>query len=442
MNRYIASNEWQLTDFLVLPAAREVPESSLFAVHRLNDVTLLTGSNLPVNRVADDSGQQIGWVLGWPIDLDQKTIVSARPDAPLRFSGDLDRVRERVSAWAGRFAVILLSEHTRVIFTDAGGALSVCYCGVSRIVGSRPALVAGDREPDPTRKQQLNALTEQSGDWYPAGQSAWPSIQMLLPNHELLLSEMTARRVSSPQNPGTVSDERRPTRIPETIEQVRKILTAQIESLTSNGELYIALTAGQDSRMLLSVCRDYLSRVKFFTNVKNLDQNSADREIPAQLAHEFSLNYQTVSDLQELPARNHPIALGYGGEVTAAFYWSRRWRDILKPLSTINLCSRLQYGMDCPEFIQRAMTRWKKSLGSARRDDVLDRLYQEFRLGCTMGPALAGYDAHCQFALFPFNHSWIFENARKLPRRYRYGGTLRKDICAAAWPELQSLPYG
>jgi len=239
-----------------------------------------------------------------------------------------------------------------------------------------------------------------------------------------------------------------------------------ITTVASQYPLYMTLTAGRDSRMLLACARDVCDRTIFFTFT--LRRDTADAHIARVLAQRFNLQHLQLRKIyadpvaldvwQEKTGRSiageiwkmhttmhnldpkRVIMPGMAGEVGRGFYWYPTDTGAT-PLTPADLVARCHLPWH-PRFAAPAQA-WLDSLPTTNTFCRLDLLYLEQRLGCWGGPQCYGGDARnmTTIQVFPLAHRKIFEAMFALPIDYRREQRLAVDICRAVWPELTRLPY-
>jgi len=428
---------FQATDFLLTleEQSLEIENSSNLRREELAGVCLYVGQDLPVFSLVDNSRKQVGWLLGWPIDLLEKKLLSSEDssaEAPIVASPENpDELRERL---LGRYLVLFVERGSVRVIPDTCATLSTAYHRQRPVIASRPILIGCQPRAD----QMIQELREITENWYPVGLTEWEDVRLLYPNHQLALPDQRMTR-SFPHSRGW-----RPRAISrdEIIQLISDVLQTQIQVVTATQKVCMPLTAGSDSRMMLSASRHCLDKILFFTETSGLKSGDPDWEIPPKLAEQFSLNYLRVSDHQELDQRERVVMLGFGGEYSAGFYWSSRFRQRFRPLNLKSISSRLQFGENPPAPVRQILEEWMNSLVGIRRDSILDLLYQEFRLGCSMSPVLNAYDQGFRYAMYPYHSLNLYRKSLGLSRWCRWSGKIRRDVCRHLWPELQCYPYG
>jgi hypothetical protein len=247
----------------------------------------------------------------------------------------------------------------------------------------------------------------------------------------------------------------------DAVPEIAKIIQDTLAALQSRG-MYMSLTAGYDSRLLLACARSVIESVKFFTFMA--PQGGADEQISTALADRLGLSWEALSAVPATAEQSeaflrrtghvisgrireiHPtlasldpariVAPGLGGELARGHYW----RDAAPTgrLDADQLARRLRIPAH-PQFLD-SVGDWLTELGDAPTNWILDLAFLELDLGCWGGPQMYGTDPYGD-TLLPLSHPRVFELALGLPEPYRAADRLAIDVCRLLWPELLSLPF-
>lgn len=207
---------------------------------------------LPVEKVLDQKNNAI-YLIGLAVQTDQ-----SRED-PIeelkKNSNDLTNIYE---SWAGRW-VLLTSEELHM---DMGGLLGCFYLdyGDSLWISSSVNIL---KEVLEINNYDTTSLPGGAMKWYPLPTSSTPPINSLLPSQILLLKNGTIRaRELFPSKLLNLSEE-------EALDIIQSSLIEGIRRVSKTGKnLWIALSAGYDSRMLLAAALKAKVPVKTYTMKK------------------------------------------------------------------------------------------------------------------------------------------------------------------------------
>ena len=415
-------------------------------------------SDLPVGEIKDSEDMSIGWLIGYPIDRqglnnDIKLTVNSQAD------NFIERFETAIAEYGGRYVAILLSSVTSRLYLDPAGTLATVYCPSQQIAASTTTLIPYTEECGDNR-ELINAIQpEQRDGWYPFGLTPRNSIARLIPSHFLNLETWQSQRHWSPANilPTTDCD--------RSVAEIAEILTRQIKAIAQKYPIYLSLTAGRDSRMLLACSRGSLERIKFFT--RSIPDRAAklDCDVATKLANRFGLDYhilpyqtpsqteldrwlvqtgscvagrvwRSVRTLKQLEGDRIYLP-GIAAEVGRAFYW-RKHDTAEGAISAVEILERLRMPQT-PLLLQRA-EQWLAELPAKDRFEVLDILYLEQRLGCWAAPLHYGL-VNNGFCLSPFVNRRLFEIMLSLPTTYRQNQLLARDLIQQQWSELLDFPF-
>ena len=411
---------------------------------------------LPVGEIKAEV--TIGWLVGYPIDEQrlnnnlQLTVDSQNNDFLLQFE-------TRLAEYGGRYVAILLSSTASRLYLDPAGTLATVYCPTQQIVASTTTLIP-DAEGCGDNQQLIDVIQPQQRDgWYPFGLTPRKGVARLLPSHFLDLNKWQSQRHWSADKITPTTD------CKSSVAEIARILTRQIQAIAQEYPIYLSLTAGRDSRMLLACSRPSLERIKFFT--REIPDSSAelDCDLASKLANRFGLDYQilsyqtpsqaeldlwlrqtgncvagrvwqSVKTLKQLESDRIYLP-GIAAEVGRAFYW-RKQDTAESAISAVEILERLR--MPQTPLLQERAEQWLAQLPAKNRFEVLDLLYLEQRLGCWAGSLHYGL-VNNGFCLSPFVNRRLLELMLSLPIGYRQQQLLTRDLIQQQWSELLSLPF-
>lgn len=245
--------------------------------------------------------------------------------------------------------------------------------------------------------------------------------------------------------------------------EIASILDRHIAAVAVVMPIYMALTAGRHTRMLLACARTHLPRITFFTIPLPDPQADLDRVIARSLAKRFRLDYaplrweeptsaeldkwlyrtgacvagrvwKTPRTLQQLDPKRCVLP-GVYGDGAEGFYW--RDADFeTNRVSYADLLEQLTMPF-VPEIVELA-DHWLQQLPVRSRLAVLDLLHVEHRWGCWAGPQEYGNEG--MTVMSPYCHRRILQLMLTLPQDYRWQDRLPGDLIRLRWPELLEVP--
>jgi hypothetical protein len=239
--------------------------------------------SLPVTATTDRDGT-VWHLLGIAVQTDP----SRRTPVGEIAAGRSDEIEGLSSAWSGRWVLI----GRGILVTDAGGTLGCLYARRSGdgklVISSSAALVGG-------KVRSIDAappLRHGVGmDWYPAPASRFTGVCRLLPSQSLGI-EADARSVVKPR---PLLGEQVSESYDETLAYLETSLCTALRNLGASGRpLWLALTGGHDSRLLLAVMlREGMDFTTFTFDAPWISQ--ADRFLPSQLARDAGVPHHWIT---------------------------------------------------------------------------------------------------------------------------------------------------
>jgi hypothetical protein len=438
--------------------------------HFCGGYSLVAHPSLPVNGVLDKEENEIGYVLGWPIDQSGK-LVGTQIRLPFQVSArTVESVEKIIYSFGGRYVFVVLTPEVKRLYLDAGGTLAAVYSAKRKMACSTLAALVLDEPEHPLWSTPLGEFPDNKPNQYwPAGNTLDPHVSRLLPNHYLDLVNWRAIRHYPKSTLEAISEKD----LPDCIEKIVSLLRRHIAAVLENSHrVYMPLTAGRDSRMLLACSRASRDKVEYVTfDYRPWRRQRGDRVdlyISQRLEKRFGLRQLIIPISRNLPPGTelqylHRIGFaggagksrdffwachehldltaawltGFAGEVGRAFY-SRSTDSETDKMSPAEHLRRMNLPQS--DRLQDAMRAWLQELPDLPLSTLLDFVYLEHRLGCWAAPHLYGA-APFSINMMPFSHREIFDTMLRLPPAYRFSRALAGDIISTAWPELLALPH-
>ncbi|MEP1471037.1 MAG: hypothetical protein ABJK25_08710 [Halieaceae bacterium] len=355
----------------------------------------------------------------------------------------------------GRFVMLQQQGGRLLCTTDPGAQLPVVYRAESAELGSSPTVLewTGKLALDPSAAVAFRRADRTV--WFPFGATPFAGIERLLPGQTLELSSGGAQ----------LADVLIPTVKPVGVEQMHNMTREFVQALGREADsMECHLTAGWDSRMVLSATLQSKSQVNYVTYLPSGATARVDSQVARRIAQRFDLDHRVIPVQSPSPEeieqwlartshciRDSVVALtrtvvntysgryalaGVGGEVGRAFYWSSGDMD-RNHLTAEELLARLGF-----ENSERALARadqWLTRYAGLSRPSILDRAYIDVRLGCWAGAALGGHPV-LKPTLSPFNNHTIYESMLALPQDYRLSGQFARDFISCGSSKLAQIP--
>lgn len=436
---------WQ---FRLLP--HPVPGARIFGPFSLE-----IGPDIGCFPVSDADGQDLGWLIGFPMDLAQGKIVDGPVQLRQSLSGDKDAFAETVlSGLGGRFLwCAVLDGHAR-IYLDSSGLVPCVFDSNAQMAGSTAhALLDEDSYQARFDKARFDHFDVARAGWFPAGLTAHQGVERLLPNHYLDLQSWQVKRhwpstsFDTPDTPQAI--------VAELIERIQDQFKALI---AGDKTVVLTLTAGRDTRILLACARPFLGQIRFATVVGE-DQHAVDTVMARKIAAEYKLDFielprtratQEAHDIyirrgahcvgdanawyfpSVAPiARDHILVGGAGGEIGRAFYWRGSDRPDTE-LTATGLTGRMGFAQS-PELTKR-LESWLREVNEADMLRQLDLAYVEQRMGPWGAAQFCNDPTIVRMPLFVTRR--ITELLLSLPEDWKRQEMLADEVMRQAWPEL------
>ena len=216
-------------------------------------------------------------------------------------------VSELYYTWAGRWILIGNGK----LYLDASGLLG-CFYGKDAEeqmwVSSSAVLLAQVLFPNQIPVIDSRKLSYEVGiSWYTPPRSRFKGISRLLPSQVLdfksgkvqaksLMPEINCDHAVPPQSPDRDYQ--------EIIQQIQQVLITTLQRLAKiTPELWLGLTAGYDSRLMLALSHIAGIEVQTFTRV-TARMSVADRILPPKLAQECNINHVFIHNQKRYPQRS------------------------------------------------------------------------------------------------------------------------------------------
>lgn len=425
--------------------------------HHLETLCVDVFSPLDVVKVLDATGRTVGLFLGTLVDTEVQAIVtsSIQLDVAIDDLQKLDSlIEDHVYQFTGSFVFVIDVTNARRVYLDANGSKSLVYDAEAGIAASTTPLLLTSTEYHQRFDSELyRGLNVDQDGWFPAGLTAHTGIRRLICNHYLDLDTMRVvrhwpvREIEEGADPEQL--------VASIVDEAERTVRA----IFRTGLATMALTAGNETRLLLGCCRSFAKEIDFMT----VKAPGADLDVAraVELARLFGLKHRLLpyvrADAQA--ARNWQMRVGHcvtgsnmtmhptveplngrifigglGGEIGRGFLWLNSEQGIA--IDAPGIVSRLKLPQH-PRLLEE-VEQWLRPLKHYNSLLLLDLAYMELRMSCW---AFAqSYAAPLQIEVNPLVSRKIFASMLSLsPSVRRNNGVILQGI-RLTWPELLSLP--
>ncbi len=257
-------------------------------------------------QMCTDANGSLWWLLGLAVSSAK---VGEAPQAAIARTPTA-HIPTLYSEWSGRW--VLLGQDQ--LHLDASGLLG-CFYGVDSNqnywISSSPALLASILYPDNAPEVDARTLVYEQGiSWFPPPQSRFLGIRRVLVSQTLQLStgQVSPRSLMPPIDPDRRYD--------ENLQILQTNLITTLKNLAALGEaLWLGLTAGYDSRLMLALCWQAEIDVTLFTRISPRTA-VADRVIPSELAQVCGFPHRIIRSKGYFPERNSLVDMHSAGHVS------------------------------------------------------------------------------------------------------------------------------
>ena len=383
---------------------------------------------------------------------------------------DFKDISKAISDLSGRFVLLLSYKETVYIFNDAGGLRSVYFTKNNNkiFIGSQPGIFSKFFELVKTENYSEfvnSAYYKNNADFsLPGGVTLYENVQHLVPNHYLNLATFEQQRFWPIKSI-------KPDRLDNCVSEISELFGNLLYAANKKFKLSLPLTAGYDSRTILSFCKPFISDTYVYTlKYRDLDVSSNDLRLPKlitgslnichhiidchlEMDQKFLDYYSTSADLYHDDwakiayglflhyPKDRVVLKGACSEIVKCWYQNRINRKNI--YSGSNLC-RLEPGWDKFKFVSETLDKWLEDAKQICLDsniNILDLFVWEHRIGTWQANCQLEWDI-AQEVYSPFNTRPILELMLSIDPKYRQNEKpiFLKKIIENSWKELNNFP--
>jgi len=437
-------------------------------VHEILDVNqeyrLYSHSDLCVTKVKNGSRQLI--LLGDLFDYDDPLKGNEEILKDLLDLG-LDLLLKRSGDYSGRFVILFVEKNRFVILNDATAARKVFFSHhggkiwfasqqhlLAEVLGFQPT-----EDPSKQKFYQSRVFVELNNSNL-GNTTYYDDILQLMPNHYFDIISRESVRFWPLEPPDQLTFE-------EVAEKCTLILAGHMKSIANRYKIMLPVTAGGDSRLLMSTTRDFQEDVYYYINqTEDMRDRHKDIRYPVRFFKKLGMEYHVLhlpSDIdpafKEAYFRNSPLASRYflphiynyflhfadrvnlPGNVASSpwgIYHMNGRRVTVDELTRYYTVSEFEYAGDY-------YANWMNSIQqfcSDYRLNVISLFYWEERMA-NWGNQISIDKDIAQEEFNPLNSRILNELFLSLPLKYNNepDKKLHKAIIQNLWPELMHMPF-
>lgn len=254
--------------------------------------------DLPVTQLSDNKTTLV--LLGDMFDYEFPDYSNADILKDL-FDEKYEKVVEKTAKYSGRFVIIFFNESTLSLVHDLTATRKIYYCNFKDKVwcASQPHLLAKTlgigKTKDPSRLAFYNSpdfvrlFNSNIGNL-----TIYDNIYQVMPNYYFDL--LHARSVRYwPNKP------LKRLAIKKAATNCSEIIKGYLKSMANRYEVMIPVTAGKDSRILLSASREFSDKVTYYINKRNdLTEKSLDIALPKKLLDSLNLKLHILEPVMPI----------------------------------------------------------------------------------------------------------------------------------------------
>ena len=372
--------------------------------------------------------------------------------------------------YAGRYIVFYQDNVSLNLLQDALSLREVYYCQSENLVvcGSQPNLLARFSNPkiqDSTDPELLDFVRNhlprvRNGRLWVGDGTPYEAVKHLLPNHYLDLTRLETHRYW----PNT---QLKKLELNEAVSKCAAFLQGAMKAAAHRYPLMLALTAGEDSRVLLAASKEISSSVYFFINKHDkLNDHSPDIRVPKEICRRIGTPFNIHKYSKNVPEEFKRIfrdSTFYSQDILLPVIYNvyhkqhseklnilgvgevgrTKFFDEPKSLSPYYLAYMLHYRKswyavrECEFWLQQA-----KPVAHYYGLNTMTLFWWEVLIG-NWG-AVGNSESDIAIEEFdPYNSHLLYETFLSIDAKYRTfkDNILFKELIRFMWPQLLDMPF-
>jgi len=408
------------------------------------------------------------WINPEEPELSNKGILEKLTDS----CNSLHKLFEFVYNLSGRFVLVFSLKNETYILSDASGFRCVFYSKIknNKYFTSSIALlktIENIQEKESLKKyyKSDHYLHTPTYMWH-SGYTFFEGVEHLVPNHYLDARHLSQIRFY-PNTQNIIKNEAN--EIEKIENEIAQLLKSSIQSLHNRKPIALALSAGNDSRVLISLMKNISKRVLFWISYRS--KKEADYFVPKKILEYYQLKFLPIknkmptksfkkfyfdntamaheiwcefnfSKLEKFP-EDHIVIRGAAAESARNYYYPNYSSKHPEKITMDYLCTIPNLSFLKIPDLQLDFKKWLDSMRKIEDEldyKTLDFLFWEHREGSWQAQNQLESDYH--FEVFvPYNNRKILDLMLKLPNNLRdkKNPQLYKNIISKNWKELNSF---
>lgn len=384
-------------------------------------------------------------------------------------SEKIEEITSNLYSLVGRFVLIVCTGKSIKILNDACGLKTVCYTRFNGeiYVASQPLLLKLVCKIGKSKNfydyYNSDYVKKSIEHWIPSGTSLYENVFSLVPNHYLCSDSLNQIRYW----PTTSIREEN---LEKSLNKFCEVLEKTMRAAANHFKLAVSLTAGWDSRAILSGCKDISNKIWCYTlQYRGLSSGSSDLKIPAKVSSRLGLKYNVIDCRKELD-KDFAAVYSKNSDMSHVDDWGKIAHGMLYDFpadriavkgncAEIGRCyyypsgSHPMYKTSSPlldleehrgniEFIRTAIGNWFEEIKDKLYGyDLLDLFYWEQRMGSWQAQSQLEWDI-VQDAFTPFNNRELIDLMLQVNPKYRCAPNYSffKKAIKKLWLETLSEP--
>lgn len=357
----------------------------------------------------------------------------------------------------GRYVIVYTFANEVRVVQDATGMRSCYFSEKWRGCASHYNLLVDVEYED--RNDYINTFVSLDPQpWFlPGNSTPYKNVYALSPNCELNLSTLKMKRIWPRHNKTNIS-------VTDAIDYCIYSITNQMKTLSSNFKLMLSLTRGNDSRISLASCKQYMDNIIFFTSYDGDPEQLIDANFARDFCQKLGLQHIYI-DAHEKKEKN----LDYYKAAFINYYHSYMFSSIAQykeklpknaiflrsnlieivrennyfctlpaNCSYVDLAKRIYHEQSSHEYVQKMYKKWFQDADVNNIYDypIGEIIYWEYRMGLWLNPSALLRDDLIADTYMLFNCRKLLEALLSMPYYYKSKNVLVYEIINRLWPEI------